>query len=245
METTAIERIRKIIDNERLSVEAFAGFTSISKNTLDSMFKKKTNPSFENLTKIITSYPKYSTDWLLTGKGQMLKQDGGESFLRNEAGVKYAELSMRNFRLRVPFVSARLYGNYIKECDSLQFVNSLDEIDFVVDELSPESYVAFEMKGDSMDDGSKYSICDRDVVLARRVAKADWDIVLNTKMSTYWILVLKNAIVCKEVVAKNVDKKQLTCHSLNPSPEYADFTLGYTDVVQLYVVVAKQSACLV
>ncbi|MDR1810537.1 MAG: helix-turn-helix domain-containing protein [Prevotella sp.] len=256
-ETTIVERIRKIIHYENISVESFSKLTGISKYTLDSMFKKETNPSFDNLNKIINSCPQYSLEWLMTGKGNMLRPrpygdaDGEsmyvsapeESYFALRNGLHYAEMPNGKFRIRVPLVSVKAYPAYIENSANADVLSGLDTAEFIVDKIDAEHYIAFEVKGDSMDDGSKRSICDRDIVLS--CEKESNSLNVNIKNSNYpfWMLVLDNAIICKEITAYNAARDEISCRSLNPSPEYADFLLPLNQVRQLCNIIAKQSSC--
>jgi transcriptional regulator with XRE-family HTH domain len=255
-ETTIVERIREIIRHENISVEAFSKITGISKYTLDSMFKKETNPSFENLNKIISAYPQYSLDWLMTGKGNMLRprsySDTGEgssfvstpeeSYFVIRDGLQYAEMPNGKFRIRVPLVPAKAYSAYLDSCLSAGFLSSLDMTEFIVDKIDAERYLAFEVKGDSMDDGSRRSICDRDIVLVREPERNSRNERLLDDDYPFWIIVVDNAIICKQITAYNADRQEIACRSLNPSPEYADFCLPLAQVRQLCNIIAKQSS---
>jgi transcriptional regulator with XRE-family HTH domain len=255
-ETTIVERIREIIRHENISVESFSKITGISKYTLDSMFKKETNPSFENLNKIINAYSRYSLDWLITGKGNMLKpcsydnanEDSShvsspeESYFIVSNGLQYTGTPNGKFRLRVPLVPAKAYSIYLENRANVAFLAGLDTTEFIVDKVETDRYLAFEVKGDSMDDGSKRSICDRDIVLAREPERNHWNDHLLDNDYPFWMIVLDNAIVCKQIIAFDSGRKEISCRSLNPSPEYADFRLPLTQVRQLCNIIAKQSS---
>jgi len=254
-ETTIIERIRSIIDNEKITVEGFSKATEISKYTLDSMFKKGTNPSFDNLNKIISAYTRYSLEWLMTGKGNMLKTQPYETrqeapffvsqpdapYFATRNGVMYYEMPNGKFRMRVPLIPVKAYAKYVDELRDAEYIGEYDHVEFVVDKIGMGQYFAFEIKGDSMDDETKHSISDKDIVLARELKQDLWQNKLHNNEYPFWIIVLDNTIVCKQIVAHDVEKGEITCHSLNPSPEYSDFTLSLNNVRQLCNIVARQS----
>jgi len=256
-ELSIIERIKEIIRNESISVEAFSKETGISRYTLDSMFKKGTNPSFENLSKIISVYTQYSLEWLMKGKGEMFARNPADlddiksseessaleqPFFRSTSGVCYYEMPNGKYRMRVPLIPAKAYAKYVDDYRDVEFLNDLEEVEFVVDKIGLGKYFAFEIKGDSMDDDSKRSICDRDIVLARELRQDLWQSKLHNEEFPYWIIVLDNTIVCKQIVEHDVEHCEIVCHSLNPSPEYADFKLSLNDVRQLCNIVARQSS---
>ncbi|GAB6013210.1 helix-turn-helix domain-containing protein [Viscerimonas tarda] len=254
-ETTIIERIREIIRNENISVETFSRITGISKYTLDSMFKKETNPSFDNLNKIINAYTQYSLDWLIKGKGNMLKAEAygtpdsptsavsapEEPYFILRDSLQYSEMPNGKFHIRVPLVPIRAYEKHLTKLHDSGFLNKLGAADFIVDEIKAGHYFAFEIKGDSMDDDSRRSICDKDIVLARELEGENWHGQLLNDEYPFWIIVLDKAIVCKQIVEHDEEHGEIVCHSLNPSPEYADFCLPLSNVRQLCNIVAKQS----
>lgn len=67
------ERIKAIMNNEKLSGKAFAEKIKIPRSTLVSMFSKDTKPSFDIIESIAVALPSYSLNWLITGQGSMLK----------------------------------------------------------------------------------------------------------------------------------------------------------------------------
>lgn len=54
----------------------------------------------------------------------------------------------------------------------------------------------------------------------------------------YFVIVHKtDGILVKEIIDHNPDTGEITCHSLNPSPEYEDFKINLNDVAQLFNIV--------
>jgi len=76
MENDDIKRIRLIIKNENLTILEFAKVIEVSSSTLNAMFQRNTKPSFDVLKNIANAYPHYSLEWIITGKGDMLKNAG-------------------------------------------------------------------------------------------------------------------------------------------------------------------------
>lgn len=79
MESTILQRIRIIMNNEGLNINSFSNKINVPRTTIKSMFEKNTNPSFDQISKIIDVFTSYSIEWIIRGKGEMLK----------EATVKY------------------------------------------------------------------------------------------------------------------------------------------------------------
>lgn len=91
MESGVRERIREIMNNERLSGKAFAEKIKIPRSTLVSMFSKDTKPSFDIIESIAVAFPSYSLNWLITGKGPMSTVDGGSTNVNASYRGTYSE----------------------------------------------------------------------------------------------------------------------------------------------------------
>lgn len=70
-----IERIKQIADNENISINAFEKKIAASEGVIRRAIKNNTDIQSKWLSKIMNHYPQYSCEWLLTGKGSMLKNE--------------------------------------------------------------------------------------------------------------------------------------------------------------------------
>lgn len=259
MKESINDRIKQIVEQSGKSVRAYAEFSGIAQTTLNDCIKGTTEPKFGLIDRIMNAEPNISPDWLLTGKGEMRRNsepkkyekrdnpskktltEDQEPYFVNNSGVKYFELPNGRFRMRVPMIPVKAYAKYIDEYRDAEFTNDLEEVEFIVDKIALGRYFAFEIKGDSMDDGSKRSLSDKDIVLARELSPDYWRTKLHNDEYPFWIITLDTTVVCKQIVNQNLEHCEITCHSLNPSPEYADFTVSLNDVRQLCNIVARQS----
>lgn len=66
-----VERIRQIIDYKKISTRQFCIEVGVANGFLD----KVKDVGSEKLLKILNTYPELSPEWLLTGKGNMLKPE--------------------------------------------------------------------------------------------------------------------------------------------------------------------------
>jgi transcriptional regulator with XRE-family HTH domain len=67
------ERINKIMEMKGMNSTQFAAITGIGTATLSHIFSGRTHPSTEVVTKILEKFTDISPDWLLLGKGEMLR----------------------------------------------------------------------------------------------------------------------------------------------------------------------------
>lgn len=113
-------------------------------------------------------------------------------------------------------------------------------IDFLVISREPQlpksntykgKFRCIKVDGDSMDDGSRKSICDRDIVLGREIKRALWS---NKFTFADWdfIIVYNDDITIKRL--KELDTKAgiLKCYSLNSLYEDSEFQLD--TMIELY-----------
>lgn len=175
------------------------------------------------INKIVAKFPEVNASWLLTGEGNMLKDDATHVAMPN---IKY-----------VPMVSQYAYAGYLTGFGDEEYIESLPTIPFIVDQQQMRgNYVCFEVKGDSMDDGSQDSILEGDRLLCREIGRHLW--AQNKLHINRWDFVVVHrteGILVKRIVRHDVEACEITIHSLNP--EYADRTLHLNDVAQIFNVV--------
>ena len=68
------DRIAKIIASEGLTASAFADKIGIQRSYVSHILNGRNNPSLELLQKILASFPKYNTEWLVMGRGEIYRQ---------------------------------------------------------------------------------------------------------------------------------------------------------------------------
>lgn len=66
-------RILSIIQHEKLTPSRFADIIGVQRSNVSHIYSGRSKPSVEFLSKILTSFPNISGDWLITGQGNMLK----------------------------------------------------------------------------------------------------------------------------------------------------------------------------
>lgn len=69
-----VDRLNEIIVAEELSVAAFARRAGLGDQTLRGIVVQRRNkPGFDVLAKIVDAFPYVNAEWLLTGRGVMIK----------------------------------------------------------------------------------------------------------------------------------------------------------------------------
>lgn len=237
------KRLNHLMDRDGVTAYRVWKETAITKGTIANYLANRTNPNKANIS-LLASYFRVNEEWLLYGKGQKKVDENIETaYLITKSGVKYYEMTNGRYRMRVPLIPIKAYAKYVDEYRDADFLDdSYEEFDFIVDKIGHGRYFAFEIKGDSMDDDSKRSLSDGDIVLARELSKDHWTNKLHTREYPNWIITLDNTVLCKQITNHDLDENRIICHSLNPSPEYADFELELHNVRQLCNIVQRVSS---
>lgn len=76
-----IDRIQLILKSKNLSSSQFADEIQVQRSSVSHILTGRNKPSLDFVSKILSSYPELNSDWLLFGKGQMIKKQ--ESIQKN------------------------------------------------------------------------------------------------------------------------------------------------------------------
>lgn len=143
--------------------------------------------------------------------------------------------------ISVPHVPYYARGEFPNLSDSLEPLGEWGREVYEADRKASGRYLSFDIKGDSMDNGEWKCLRDGDKVLVRELEHDNWR-TLRTGDHRFWVLVFGSSVLIKEISSFDPTTGVITCHSLNPSPEYADFTLSLDDVRHLYYVIKLKPA---
>lgn len=252
----AWERVQMIMSETGHNKNSFSEAIGLTNNvTITRLINEKRKPSKATIQKIVAAFPKYNLEWLTTGEGEKYNNESrieaaivpsteenkGEFFVESSTGARFYDLGNGKYRMKVPLVPYCAYGRFANETDTLEpDKEEWDEESFEVNQIVHGNYLSFEVKGDSMDDGRRDSFEEGDRVLARELNKMHWKDGLRYNKYPYWVIVFDSSVLIKQIVDQDMTTGEITCHSLNPSPQYADFKLSLDEVRRLYNVVKKK-----
>ena len=204
------------------------------------------------LNRLCTVEPRINRAWVLNGEGEMLLNDNthveavpvdeekGIFYSENAKGAKFYKKGDHLF-MTVRHVPYACFGQFANESDRLDPTDDdWTEETYEVDRVARGNYLSFEVKGDSMDTGERNSFEAGDRVLVRELERPYWRDTIRFHERPYWVVVFGSSVLIKQLIAQDQSKGTLTFHSLNPSPEYADFTLCENDIRALYYVIKKK-----
>lgn len=177
------------------------------------------------MLKILGVYPELNQRWLLTGEGSMLQ--------KNEASPRTMDVIVG-----IPLVSQYAYAGYLSGYGDPEYIDKLPRIDFTPDRHMTGNYIAFEVRGDSMNDGTADSYLEGELLICREVEPIYWkdsQLFINKRD---FVIIHKEGILIKRIIAHDVDSHKITIHSLNPM--YPDEILDLADVQQIFSVVESR-----
>lgn len=149
----------------------------------------------------------------------------------NAQEVDFTEMSV----MFVPLVSQYAQAGYLSGFADDEYIEELPRIPFANDIQNKGQYLCFEVKGDSMEDGSDESYIEGDILLCRNVRKEFWMSKLHINKWDFVIVHQEKGILVKRIVNHNVNQGLITLHSLNDY--YDDFEVHLKDVAQIFNIV--------
>lgn len=169
------------------------------------------------------------------------KEQEAIPYTENSNGIKFYEREDGQILLEAPLVPFNALGSPDDEFAPMTKDEDKSDVElFEVDSIHHGDYVSFEVDGDSMDDGTYDGFRRGDKVLVRKLSRDLWLPRLHFNKWPFWVVVFGNCVRLKQIVAQDEKTGTITLHSLNPSPEYTDFTLNLDDIHLLYNVVLKK-----
>ncbi len=72
------DRLKKIIDFEDISYSKFADLVGIQRSGVSHLINGRNNPSLDVIQKVLEAFNYINAEWLLLGKGNMIKDDKKE-----------------------------------------------------------------------------------------------------------------------------------------------------------------------
>lgn len=145
--------------------------------------------------------------------------------------VNFVEMSVTY----VPLVNKYAYAGYLNGFGDDEWIEELPKIPFAADREHKGEYLCFEVRGDSMDDGSYESYLEGDILLCRNVRQEFWKSKLHINKWDFVIVHKEQGILVKRIIDHDVENGILTLHSLNEY--YEDFQVHLKDVAKIFNIV--------
>lgn len=132
----------------------------------------------------------------------------------------------------VPFVNQYAYAGYLAGYQDQEYIDQLPIIPFDSEDDPNSRYMAFEMKGNSMDDGSRYSYIDGDKLFCQEIPSRMWDTSKLHTMNWNFVIVYKEGIIVRKIIDHDIQNRTIIAHPL--SPFINDEVIKLVDVYQIF-----------
>lgn len=229
------QRIQEIIDklfsgNKRAFSIAVGIAATVTENIVGT---RGTNPSFEVTSKIASAIENINTEWLLTGKGSMLKTGTSQV---NDITATVSEdepyYGLKSNHTEKPFIES---ASLIKE--SFSQAISTGNCKVIIIPFIDDYDFSLRNHGDSMVNRSdlKKSIHDQDIVACRF-----WENGSHIRWGEVYALATKQGYIIKKVVPSDT-KGKITCISFNEEKGYTAYDLSLSEISDWAIVVGVVS----
>ena len=133
---------------------------------------------------------------------------------------------------RVPLVNQYAYAGYLAGHKDQKYIDQLPIIPFDSEDDPNFRYMAFEMKGNSMDDGSRDSYIEGDKLFCQEIPSHMWDTSKLHTMNWNFVIVYKKGIIVRKIIDHDIQNRTIVAHPLNPFIN--DELINLVDVYQIF-----------
>jgi phage repressor protein C with HTH and peptisase S24 domain len=156
----------------------------------------------------------------------------------SETDSPFVDLGNGQYIMIVPLVQEYAYAGYLSGYQDEEYIEELPKHSFVVNKQHRGRYMAFQVIGDSMSNGTEESITEGSTVTGRGIQRHLWSSRFHIHRFKDYVIVHKEGILIKRITRHDVEEGVITCQSLNPDKDaYPDFDLKLDDCSQIFNIV--------
>ena len=225
---TLRERMFYLIEKEGINPNQFYTISGLGNGYLNNVGESFRKPTIEKIKK---SFPHWNMDWILYEKGEPI-------ISKENIEVLEAVPLNQNYIINVPLVNQYAQAGYLCGFQDAAYMATLPTIPFIIDHEAKGNYVAFEVRGDSMNDGTEESYLEGDRLLCRESAPYLWaESKLHIRKWDF-VIIHEEGILVKRIIDHNLENHTITIHSLNDM--YSDRVIDLAEVRQIFNVIELQ-----
>ncbi len=222
-----VDRILKLIELKGMNKSEFYLNVGLSNGFLD----KVTNIGSDKIEKILATYPDVRTEWLVLGKGEMLKTDSNNESAKGKS--KKQDLSDGNL---ITLIDSKAVSSLPHQVDNFKYLKELPKFVLPLPQFSHGDYALIELTSDM--DSMMPTLHSGDCVFALRMK--DYTDIHDGYL--YVIVTKEYGVVCKRVLNRIEKKHCLTLQSDND--KYKPYDLPISEILQVWKVEYKISSML-
>lgn len=135
----------------------------------------------------------------------------------------------------VPLITKSAWAGFPNQFQDETYIESRDKVPMPATHEGKGEYLAFEIAGDSMDDGSEYSIKDGSRVYVRKVPSHYWKDGLRIKECPFILITNTGDIFLKRIYSMNKENGNVILKSQNVL--YEDIQSNLNEIKAIYSVI--------
>jgi transcriptional regulator len=228
------ERVLYISESKGITREKFFEDLGITYGNFKGKAKEKALSS-DVLAKIIAKYPEISSEWLLTGNGEMLKSEGATEVIKTPRVEIIEPIKVEGRSLmpkvvvvddrdndRIPLVSIKAQAGYLKGYDDSNYIEELPT--YSVPDMRNGTYRMFQVSGFSM----YPTLQDGSYVIGKFVENWEW--LSDNRVCV--VVTERDGVIVKRVTNRAREKGFLYCKSDNR--DYKHITVRVEDIREIW-----------
>jgi len=224
------DRLRILIEAEGLQLKEFYRRVGLPSRYLDSI---RGGVKRVTIQKVLKPFPYWNAKWILEGEGDMYTDDREKKIAPRVSFPLYI-----NYIKKVPLVNQYAHTEYIGSYTDKKYMKKLPTIPFIVSNEAFGNYIAFEVKGNGMNDGTEESYLEGDKLICREIEPLLWNSIISNLRKWDFVIIHTEGLFIKRITEYNIVNQTITVQSLNDT--YSNRVLNLCDVKQLFRIVELQ-----
>ena len=231
----AINRVIQYIDNKGINNSLFEKKCGLSNGYLGTQLRRNADLGEGVLNKILDNCLDVSPEWLLTGRGEMLKSEGATEVIKTPRVEIIEPIKVEGRSLmpkvvvvddddndRIPLVSVKAQAGYLEGYDDSNYIEELPT--YSLPEMRNGTYRMFQVSGFSM----YPTLQDGSYVIGKFVE--DWEWLGDNRVCV--VVTERDGVIVKRVTNRAREKGFLYCKSDNR--DYKHIKVMLEDIKEIW-----------
>lgn len=218
-----LERIKEYIDCKGITVAAFERSIGMSNASFGKSLKNRGAIGSDKIENILSVYTDLSSEWLLTGKGDMLKSDNEKLIEAHKTFGESAKSS--NKQKGIPLIPIDAVAGFPSDDNDGVYMEDCEHYSIPEFEAKGANFL-IRVSGDSM-----HPLYENgDIIACRKISD-----ILFFQWGGIYVLDTSQGALVKRVEEAEDDKESILCISENP--RFKPFRLPKSDIRSLSTIV--------
>lgn len=213
------ESFKKFLKSREVSVKNAADKLGVTRQTVYQYFDSE-RLTKEVVDKILSTFNVKESE-IFEAEFVHAVSDTEKSHYGNAGRINdFIDLKNGNVLMITPLIEEYAQAGFLSGYKDPEYMEELPSHSIVVDKFHKGNYFSFRVIGESMDDGTSQSILHGSIVTAREINKNHWKSKFHTHKFADYVIVHKDGILVKRIIAHDTERGTIMLRSLNPDKEY-------------------------